>query len=57
MNEVTAARREGDRDSSQSVMATLMKLIGKVAYGSLIMNKEAFRNRICRQREEGRCNG
>lgn len=40
MNEVTLARRRADADSSQSVLATLIKLLAKSAYGSLLMNKE-----------------
>ena len=38
--EVTAARREGDFDSSKAIIADTMKLIGNSAYGSLIMDKE-----------------
>lgn len=44
MNEVTAARRDGDRDASQAVLATLMKLLANSAYGSLIMSKERHSN-------------
>lgn len=34
MNEVTAARCKDDRDSSQSVLAMLMKLIANASFSS-----------------------
>ena len=37
---VTKARREGDNDSQQTVLADTMKLIGNSAYGGIIMQKE-----------------
>ena len=37
---VTEARRLGDIDPTQEVMATTMKLIGNSGYGSMIMDKE-----------------
>ena len=38
--EVTKCRRMGDKDSSKTIIADTMKLIGNSAYGSLIMDKE-----------------
>ena len=40
VSEVSDARREGDRDVNQAIIADTMKLIGNSAYGSLIMDKE-----------------
>ena len=39
-DEVSHARRAGDADSSKSIIADTMKLIGNSGYGSMIMNKE-----------------
>lgn len=44
MDDVTAARRSGDKDSSLGVMASTMKLIGNSGFGSLIMDKTKHQN-------------
>jgi hypothetical protein len=41
--QVTCARREGDKKQSLNIMAMLMKLIGNSAFGGTIMNKETHR--------------
>ena len=47
-DEVSEARREGDKDKSKSIIADTMKLIGNSGYGSLIMDKEKHTNvRYC----------
>jgi G:T-mismatch repair DNA endonuclease (very short patch repair protein) len=43
VKEVTEARRLGDQDSTKSVIADTMKLIGNAAFGSMIMNKAKFK--------------
>ena len=40
VDQVSEARRGGDMDPDQAIIADTMKLIGNSAYGSLIMNKE-----------------
>ena len=40
VQQVTQARRKGDEDSTQSIRADTMKLLGNSAYGSSIMDKE-----------------
>ena len=40
MQEVSDARRAGDGDEDQKIVADTMKLIGNSGYGSLIMDKE-----------------
>ena len=43
VNQVSEARRVGDIDPNQAIIADTMKLIGNSGYGSLIMNKEKHR--------------
>ena len=40
--QVSDARRQGDADSTLTVAAETMKLLGNSAYGSLIMDKTKF---------------
>ncbi|PIK55307.1 hypothetical protein BSL78_07779 [Apostichopus japonicus] len=39
-DEVSEARREGDKDPAKSILADTMKLIGNSAYGKTVTNKE-----------------
>ncbi|KAJ8030844.1 hypothetical protein HOLleu_27376 [Holothuria leucospilota] len=46
--EVSNARREGDKDPSKSIIADTMKLIGNSAYGKTVTNKERQLNvQVC----------
>lgn len=50
---VTEARRNGDIDSSQNVIAELFKLIGNSAYGGVIIQKENHQQIVyCKERNE-----
>ncbi len=40
VEEITQARRLGDRDPTQKVIGETMKLLGNSSYGSMIMDKE-----------------
>ena len=46
VQEVSDARRAGDADSAQKIIADTMKLIGNSGYGSLIMDKEKHRDTL-----------
>ena len=46
VQEVSDARRAGDADSAQKIIAETMKLIGNSGYGSLIMDKERHCNTL-----------
>ena len=49
---VVDARRAGDVDPSQAVVAETMKLIGNSAYGKTITNKERFRDvEVCCEKD------
>ncbi len=44
--DVTAARREGDRDPDAAILAESMKLLGNCGYGKTVTNKMKFRD-VC----------
>ena len=44
VNQVSEARRAGDVNPAQSIIAETFKLIGNSSYGSLIMDKEKHKN-------------
>jgi hypothetical protein len=44
VDQVSQARRSGDIDPDQAIIADTMKLIGNSGYGSLIMDKEKHQN-------------
>ena len=46
VQEVSDARRAGDADTAQKIIADTMKLIGNSGYGSLIMDKEKHRDTL-----------
>ena len=46
VQEVSDARRAGDVDSAQKIIAETMKLIGNSGYGSLIMDKERHQDTL-----------
>ena len=46
VHQVSEARRTGDIDEDQKIIADTMKLIGNSAYGSLIMDKEKHQNTL-----------
>ncbi len=51
-NKVVNARRAGDADPQQAVVAETMKLIGNSAYGKTLTNKEKFRDVVvCAEKE------
>ena len=47
MRDVSDARRAGDVDKAQKIIADTMKLIGNSGYGSLIMDKEKHQDTLC----------
>ena len=46
MRDVSNARRAGDVDKAQKIIADTMKLIGNSGYGSLIMDKEKHQDTL-----------
>jgi hypothetical protein len=55
VEDVTEARRNGDRDPSQSIKGQTMKKLGNCAYGSSIMDKEKHQNVTYVQGENQAC--
>lgn len=55
VNNVTSARREGDKDPNKSILALTSKLIGNSAFGSNLMRKQKHTD-TCYSKEEKKIN-